>query len=147
MRMQKLPFFNFSYGGLTGNDCEAEQAVQHLRDWSLDTVSHSFRNSHRADLAVEPGYTPYMGGTRAVSPREQDCSWGSRPAIEYDGGREGRIITPPVGWLEDYWMGRFYGMIQAPSEDEPAHDQVAQRMTETSGAAPYKGPQRPPQSN
>ena len=41
MRMQKIPFFNFSYGGLTGNDCEAEQAVQHLREWSLDTVSHS----------------------------------------------------------------------------------------------------------
>ena len=76
MRMQKIPFFNFSYGGLTGNDCEAEQAVQHLREWSLDTVSHSFRNSHRADLATEPGYTPYMGGTRAISPREQRLQLG-----------------------------------------------------------------------
>ena len=25
MRMQKIPFFNFSYGGLTGNDCEADR--------------------------------------------------------------------------------------------------------------------------
>jgi hypothetical protein len=144
MRMQKLPFFNFSYGGLTGNDCEAEQAVQHLREWSLDTVSHSFRNSHRADLATEPGYTPYMGGTRAVSPREQDCSWGSRPAIEYDGGRESRIITPPVGWLEDYWMGRFYGMIQAPADDEPQELEIPPSAKMLTGAAPYNGPARPP---
>jgi hypothetical protein len=145
LRMQKLPFFNFSYGGLTGNDCEAEEAVQHLRDWSLDTVSHSFRNSHRADLAVEPGYTPYMGGTRAVSPREQDCSWGSRPAIEYDGGRGGRIITPPVGWLEDYWMGRFYGMITAAEDDDPHDLEVPPFAKGFTGAAPYNGPPRPTQ--
>ena len=125
MRMQKIPFFNFSYGGLTGNDCEAEQAVQHLREWSLDTVSHSYRNSHRADLATEPGYTPYMGGTRAISPREQSCSWGSRPAIEYDGGSGGRTITPPVGWLEDYWMGRFYGMIASAGKRRFAASRIS----------------------
>jgi hypothetical protein len=145
MRMQKLPFFNFMYGGLTGNDCEAQEAVQHLREWSLDTVSHSFRNSHRADLATEPGYTPYMGGTRAVSPREQDCSWGSRPAIEYDGGRGGRTITPPVGWLEDYWMGRFYGMIAAPVDDEPPRVETPPCAIGLTGAAAYDGPPRPSQ--
>jgi len=143
MRMQKLPFFNFSYGGLTGNDCEAEEAARHLREWSLDTVSHSFRNSHRADLATEPGYTPYMGGARAVSPREQDCSWGSRPAIEYDGGRGGQTITPPVGWLEDYWMGRFYGMIAAAQDDDPREVEVPPCARGFTGAAPYNGPPRP----
>ena len=88
-----------------------------------------------------------MGGTRAISPREQDCSWGSRPAIEYDGGRGGRTITPPVGWLEDYWMGRFYGMIRAPDNDDSQQVEVPPGATKLSGAAPYKGPPRPPQSN
>lgn len=145
MRMQKIPFFNFIYGGLTGNDCEAEQAVQHLREWSLDTVSHSYQNSHRADLAPEPGYTPYAGGTRAISPRELSCTWGSRPSIEYDGGRDGRTITPPVGWLEDYWMGRFYGMIAAPQADLPPPEWPL-NDTEPAVAAPYQGPPRPAQS-
>jgi hypothetical protein len=143
MRMQKIPFFNFVYGGLTGNDCEAEQAVQHLRDWSLDTVSHSYRNSHRDDLATEPGYTPYMGGTRAISPRELACTWGSRSAIEYDGGNGGRIVTPPVGWLEDYWMGRYYGMIAAPTTDDPTLLSVTVVDNKPKGAAPYDGPPRP----
>jgi len=144
MRMQKIPFFNFIYGGLTGNDCEAEQAVQHLREWSLDTVSHSYQNSHRADLAPEPGYTPYAGGTRAISPRELACTWGSRPSIEYDGGRDGRTITPPIGWLEDYWMGRYYGMIAAPEAQLPPFTWPSDGA-ELAAAAPYHGPPRPRQ--
>jgi hypothetical protein len=145
MRMQKIPFFNFIYGGLTGNDCEAEQAVQHLREWSLDTVSHSYRNSHRTDLATEPGYTSYTGGTRAISPRELSCTWGSRSAIHYDGGNAGRTATPPVGWLEDYWMGRYYGMIEAPATKESQLVDVPPDSVRAWGAAPYKGPPRPPQ--
>jgi hypothetical protein len=143
LRMQKIPWFNFIYGGLTGNDCEAEQAVQHLREWSLDTVNHSYRNSHRSDLATEPGYTPYMGGTRAISPRELACTWGSRSAIEYDGGNGGRTATPPVGWLEDYWMGRYYGMIQAPTTHDPKLVEVPANSIQPWGAAPYNGPKRP----
>jgi hypothetical protein len=144
MRMQKIPFFNFIYGGLTGNDCEAAQAVLHLREWSLDTVSHSYQNSHRSDLATEPGYTPYMGGTRAISPRELACTWGSRSAIQYDGGNSGRTATPPVSWLEDYWMGRYYGMVAPPTTAEPALIDVPPNSVRPWGAAPYSGPPRPP---
>lgn len=145
LRMQKIPFFNFVYGGLTGNDCEAEIAVQHLRDWSLDTVSHNYRNSHRSDLATEPNYTPYIGGTRAISPRELESSWGSRSSIQYDGGEAGQTVTPPVGWLEDYWMGRFYGMIQAPTTKDPQLLSVTPNKRQQLGAAPYDGPPRPDQ--
>ena len=140
--MQKLPWFNFIYGGLTGNDCEVEPAVQHLREWSLDTVAHRFRNSHRDDLHVEPGYTPYLGGTRAVSPREQACTWGSRSSIEYDGG-SGGTATPPVGWLEDYWMGRFFGMIEAPTAKDTKLTSLPAGTVKPWGAKPYDGPERP----
>jgi hypothetical protein len=143
MRMQKIPFFNFIYGGLTGNDCEAEQAVQHLREWPLDTVSHSYQNSHRSDLATEPGYTPYMGGTRAISPRELGCTWGSRSAIQYDGGNSGRTATPPVGWLEDYWMGRYYGMIESPAVAEAKLVDIQPNSVQRWGAEAYTGPPRP----
>ena len=143
MRMQKIPFFNFIYGGLTGNDCESVQAVQHLREWSLDTISHSYRNSHRCDLAAEPGYTPYIGDKRAISPRELTCTWGSRSAIRYDGGSGGRTATPPVGWLEDYWMGRYYGMIRAPTTDDATLVNVPSKSIQLWGAEPYRGPKRP----
>ncbi len=143
MRMQQVPFFNFIYGSLTGNDCEAPQAVQHLREWSLDLVNYTYHNSHRSDLAPRPGYVPYMGGTRAISPREIGPDFGSRSAIQYDGGDNGHAMTPPIGWLEDYWMGRYYGFIAAPKTTDPKLINVSPRATKSSGALPYDGPARP----
>jgi hypothetical protein len=140
-RIQQIPFFNFIYGALTGNDCEAAQAVQHLREWSLDLINHSYRNSHRADLATQRGYVPYCGGTRAISPRETEAKWGSRPAMQYDGGEDNKGMTPPIGWLMDYWMGRYYGFIE-PAQSDLSNTVVLQR-SRPKGAAPYDGPPRP----
>ena len=143
MRMQHIPFFNFIYGGLTGNDCEADKAVKHLREWSLDVVSHSYRNSHRCDLGPEPGYVPYQGGTRGMSPRETQAKWGSRSALGYDGGSGGRSVTAPVGWLEDYWMGRYFGIIKAPETTDAGLTRLEGRPPAQRGAKPYAGPPRP----
>jgi len=138
MRMQQVAFFNFVYGALTGNDCEAPEAVRHLREWSLELVNHSYHNSHRSDLAPRPGYVPYGGGTRGLSPRETTADWESRSALVYDGGDGGRGITPPIGWLEDYWLGRYYGFIEAPKTNvSPAFPPAVNR------ARPYLGPTRP----
>lgn len=142
-RLQQVPFFNFIYGALTGNDCEAPQAVQHLREWSLDLVNHNYRNSHRADLAPQRGYVPYCGGTRAISPRETEAKWGSRPALQYDGGEDGKGVTPPIGWLMDYWMGRYYGFIEAPRSDDHAAGALEQTGPQHAAAAAYVGPPRP----
>ncbi len=57
LRIQQVPFYNFIYGGITGNDCEVPEAVRHLREWPLDLVSHNYRNSHRTDLTTQRGYT------------------------------------------------------------------------------------------
>jgi len=142
-RIQQVPFFNFIYGALTGNDCEAPQAVQHLREWSLELVNHSYSNSHRADLTPQRGYVPYCGGTRAISPRETEAKWGSRPALQYDGGEDGKGVTPPIGWLMDYWMGRYYGFIEAPRSEDEILMSVKAPTTQYPAAAPYVGPPRP----
>lgn len=49
-RMDHTPWFNFSYGSLTGNDCESDKAVKYLRDYKLDCIEYNFRNSDRDDL-------------------------------------------------------------------------------------------------
>lgn len=145
-RLQQLPFFNFVYGAFTGNDCEAPQAVQHLREWSLDLVNHNYHNSHRSDLTPQRGYVPYAGGTRAISPRESESKWGSRSSLQYDGGENSHGVTPPIGWLEDYWMGRYYGFIEAPKTQDKELTTVQPRAGKPSGAAPYAGPPRPASS-
>jgi len=143
LRFQKLPHFNFVYGALTGNDCQIEESVMHLREWSLDTVSHRYRNSHRRDLQTEPGYRVYTLGTRAISPRESDAKWGSRSAIGYDGGQNGKGATPAVGWLEDYWMGRYYGFILPPNTNDPSLTNINDSEVCPGGAAAYQGSPRP----
>jgi hypothetical protein len=86
---------------------------------------------------------PYCGGTRAISPRETEAKWGSRPAMQYDGGESSKAVTPPIGWLMDYWMGRYYGFIKAP-ENKDADLLIDQTVaSHGKGAEPYAGPPRP----
>ena len=143
LRMQRDPFYNFIYGSITGSDCEAAQAAQYLRDWPLDLVNYSYHNSHRSDLMAQRGYVPYSGGTRFISPRELEASWGARSPTQYDGGESGRSVTPPTCWLEDYWMGRYYGFIEPPNTKDAALLTVQPRALARKGAAPYDGPPRP----
>ena len=144
MRMQKIGFFNFIYGHLSGNDCEVEEAVQHLREWPLDPTTYTYQNSHRADLQPEPGYVPYMGGSKAISPRNAVSGWGGVSAIHLDGGNGGNGITPPIAFLEDYWMGRYYGMIQAPTTKEKSLTTINPNQVDFgTRAKPYNGPPRP----
>jgi hypothetical protein len=142
-RMEHIPWLNFAYGAITGNDCDVERAVQHLREWTLNCVEHNYQNSHRDDLIPETGYVPYDGGTRAMSPRETSVKRGSRNALGYDGGANGRRVMEPTGFLRDYWMGRYHGFIEAPATTDPDLISVKPRSGEKFGAKPYNGPAKP----
>jgi hypothetical protein len=143
LRRHQLPFFNYTYGEITGNDCENPQAVRHLREWSLDLVNYSYHNSHRSDLGPMKGYVAYAGPVHVISPRESDAKWGDRSPLQYDGGENGHAVTPPIGWLEDYWMGRYYGFIEPPKTQEKNSVTLEPRKQKIRGAAPYDGPPRP----
>jgi hypothetical protein len=144
LRIQRCPFFNFIYGALTGNDCEAPEAVETLREWTLDLVNYHYANSHRADLTPQRGYTPILGMVRGLPARETGVAWASDSYLVYDGGGAGGSVEPPTNWLESYWMGRYYGMIQAPTSNDPAAIRLEPRPTKRHGAPPYDGPPRPP---
>ena len=140
-RMEHLPWYNFSYGALTGNDCEADKAVKYLREWTLDCTEHSFSNSHRDDLFLAPGYQSYEGGPKSLSPRDFCADRDGRRATELDGGRGGRRVMEPTGFLRDYWMGRYFGIIEAPKTSDPELISVKKRNLQL-GAAPFNGPAR-----
>ena len=135
--MDRSPWFNFSYGAITGNDCELEQSMRYLRDCKLDCIEYNFRNSHRNDLYIESGYTSYEGSKRSFSPRES-----SSPTV-LDGGAGGRVVREPSEFLRDYWMGRYNGFILVPSTDNPELISVKPSGLKNQGANPYDGPPRP----
>lgn len=142
-RIEHNPWFNFIYGAMTGAPCEAAQAVDHLRAWPLDLVEHPYDFTHRRDLDPPPGYVPYAHGEKPFSPRERGgYRWSSDP-FQLRGG-SGREVLDPSGWLDAYWMGRYYGMIAAPETDDPALLTVPPAPANAQpGAAPYDGPPMP----
>jgi hypothetical protein len=143
LRIEHVPWFNFVYGALTGNACEAQEAVEHLREWPLDLVIYSYQNSQRADLQTPAGYEARKGGTRTFSPRETEpMRWDHWP-MQADGGAGGRDVVEPSAWLLAYWMGRYYGFIEAPATTDPALLTVSDRAQLPRGAKPYDGPARP----
>ena len=142
-RMAHVPWFNFAYGAISGNDCEVDKAVKYLRDMTLDCVEYGYANSFRDDLYTEAGYTAYEGVPKALSPRETSMSRGGGNMINYDGGVAGKRVMEPTGFLRGYWMGRYYGMIAAPSTDSPELISVPKSSGGKYGAEPYDGPDMP----
>ncbi|MHB8522511.1 MAG: hypothetical protein ACYDH9_17380 [Limisphaerales bacterium] len=142
-RIEQATWFNFIYGALTGNDCEVEPAVAHLREWPLDLVLYSFQNSQRADRQTPPGYVAYSGGTRAFSPREREPMLWDNWTMGADGGAGGHAVMQPSAWLMAYWMGRYHGFIEAPRATDPALLTVERHRGLVLGAKPYAGPPRP----
>jgi hypothetical protein len=138
--MEHDPWFNFTYGAITGNDCELPQAVKTMREEVLDITDYSYNNSSRDDLYMEPGYTSYVGAIRAISPREN--SFGAR-TTDLDGGSGGNVIRNPAGFLDAYWMARFYGFVQAPETTDPKLISVQPSENRLQGAKPYDGPAHP----
>ncbi len=141
-RIEAVPWFHFIYGALTGNDCELPRAVGHLREWPLDLRRHAFVNSHRADLFTPKGYRMYAERPRPLSPRETEPNRWDGDFMRLDGGNNGTVVADPGGWLDAYWMGRYYGMITAPQTTDPELTSVPKRDVYL-GAKPYAGPPRP----
>ncbi|WP_338875375.1 hypothetical protein WBJ53_07110 [Spirosoma sp. SC4-14] len=142
-RADHLPWFNFTYGALTGNDCEQEQSVKFLRERVLDCRENSYFNAHRADLFIESGYTAYDGSVKTLSPREAFTDGDSRRVNQLDNTHGGNRIKDPSGFLRDYWMGRYYGFIKTPATNDPTLISVPQHAGKSGGATPYSGPARP----
>jgi len=146
-RIEALPWFNFIYGAVTGNDCELDRAVAHLREWPLDLRRISFSNSHRDDIHTPNGYRAYAGRIKPLSPRETEPNRWDGDFMRLDGGYgEGKVVADPGGWLDAYWMGRYYGMISPPKTNDPKLTTVPNRNLQL-GAEPYKGPPRPKLKN
>ncbi len=140
-RISAVPWFNFIYGALTGNDAETDRAVDHLRDWPLDLRRYQYTNSHRDDLHTPEGYREYANRPRPLSPRETEPNRWDGDFLRLDGGYS-TVIADPGGWLDAYWMGRYYGMITAPQTDDKSLTTVPERDIQV-GAKPYEGPERP----
>jgi len=140
-RLENMVWFNYVYGALTGNDMDNERCLKNLREWPLDCHSYTYTNSHRSDLNVLPkGYVNYISDTKCMSARNIGPARWDHNFMRLDGGG-GMGIHDPSGFIDAYWMARYYGMILTPDVEDEQLLTVEKRDLQL-GAKPYDGPPR-----
>ena len=116
------PFFNFTFGMLTGGDCRLDDNLFFLRDQPLDLRQWRIDNSLRDDVEVvrSPMLDP-LQLDRMLPPSERGVMrWDKNPWTVVSGDfndPEGRLESSGVFWLLPYWMGRYAGYIEAPTSE------------------------------
>jgi hypothetical protein len=109
------PYFNFTYGAFSDQDPQINGSIAYLKDTSLDLVRWRIDNSQREDIQlVHVPEIEHIQTSRLMPPSEGGVMrWDNNPwiAIQGDGGY---TESDGVYWLLPYWMGRYYGFIQAP---------------------------------
>jgi len=142
-RIEQVPRYNYTYGAITGNDCEQEQSMKHMREWQLDCIGYNYTNSYRADLDTPNDYRAYENGSKAMTPREIKVTRNSRYVMVLDGGNNGNLVQEPNSFILDYWFGRYHNLIEAPTTNDPELISVKSSGDKNLGAKPYDGPKRP----
>ncbi len=114
-REEDSPFFNFVYGALTGQRCEAEKSLETLQEWPWELISWRCDNSQRTDIAfrsINISNRPKSESTTVVPAGERHLErWNGNP-YELEGGSiDGREEEDGSAWLLPYWMGRYHGLL------------------------------------
>ncbi|MBQ3602539.1 MAG: hypothetical protein IJA02_01710 [Clostridia bacterium] len=136
-RVERSPMFNITYGALTNNNCDIENAAKSLSEMNLDLIRWPVFNSHRKDIVWDTEQEAMGVPAQLKYPVE----YSSRVLTHYDGnpfvcdsgveefvevnskdvnrtlilpgtsGANGMRAMMPYIYLLPYWMGRYYGLL------------------------------------
>lgn len=112
-RPEHCPLWNFIYGALTGNHCDADEAILTLEQIPMDLISWTIRNSQRADIKLDesPGRFREPQSLVAIPADERPVmKWNGNP-YRLDGGNDGRSEDDGAFYLIAYWLGRYHGLV------------------------------------
>ncbi len=135
-KIERSPMFNITYGALTNNPCDIENAAKSLSEMNLDLIRWPVFNSYRKDIVWDTEQEEMGAPAQLKYPVE----YGSRVLVHYDGnqcvcdsgceefvnvntktvnrtstlpstGANGTRAMMPYIYLLPYWMGRYYGLL------------------------------------
>ncbi len=135
-KIERSPMFNITYGALTHNPCDIENAAKSLSEMNLDLIRWPVFNSYRKDIVWDTEQEAMGAPAQLKYPVE----YGSRVLVHYDGnqcvcdsgcqefvnvnnktvnrtstlpstGASGMQAMMPYIYLLPYWMGRYYGLL------------------------------------
>lgn len=110
---ERSPLFNFVYAIEMPQWAHVADGVDTLQRWPLDLRNFAVRNSHRADVIVNPLNSRH-GQRTLVLPVPIDErvpeKWNHDPYVADDGG-DGRHEESGAEWLLPYWMAVYHKLI------------------------------------
>ena len=135
-KIERSPMFNITYGALTNNPCDIENAAKSLSEMNLDLIRWPVFNSYRKDIVWDTEQEAMGAPAQLKYPVE----YSSRVLVHYDGnqcvcdagceefvnvndkivnrtstlpstGANGMSASMPYIYLLPYWMGRYYGLL------------------------------------
>lgn len=111
-RPEKNPLWNFIYAMTGAEEFDLAETVWSLKEFPLDMIGWSVRNSHRKDLEfIEPNFRDQT--TRSVlPPDERPMSKYNGNAFRLDGGNNGSSEYSGDIFLLPYWLGRYLKIIR-----------------------------------
>ena len=111
-RPEKNPLWNLIYAMTGAEEFDLEETIWSLKEFPLDMIGWSVRNSHRKDLEfIEPNFRNQT--TRSVlPPDERPMSKYNGNAFRLDGGSGGSREYSGDIFLLPYWLGRYLRIIE-----------------------------------
>ena len=135
-KIERSPMFNITYGALTNNPCDIENAAKSLSEMNLDLIRWPVFNSYRKDIVWDTEQEAMGAPAQLKYPVE----YSSRALVHYDGNQcvcdagceefvnvndkivnrtstlpssnaNGMRASMPYIYLLPYWMGRYYGLL------------------------------------
>jgi len=111
-RPEKNPLWNFIYADTGAGEFDLEESIWTLKEFPLDTIGWTVRNSSRKDLDFLPPNFRGQTTKTVLSPDERPMSKHNGNGFDLDGGDAGREEFAPDIYLLPYWLARYLGVIR-----------------------------------
>jgi hypothetical protein len=117
-RPEREPVMNLTYAMTGAKEFDLDETVWWLQKHPIDHISWKIENSHRHDIEKLPANFRNQITKEVISPAEAgvDKHAANRFGLTDRRGNGSSAQTPGDIWLLPYWMGRYLGVISAPSE-------------------------------
>lgn len=111
-RPEKNPLWNLLYAATGAEQFDLEESIWSLKEFPLDTISWTVRNSHRKDVELLAPNFRHQSTNIVLPPDERPMSKYNGNAFRLDGGDDGREEFSGDIFLLPYWLGRYLGNIR-----------------------------------
>jgi hypothetical protein len=116
-RPEKNSLWNFCYAMTGAKDFDLDESIWHLREFPLDMIEYKTENSHRRDIElIEPGFWGQLTA-EVLPPDERPELKHNRNLFKLDAPDRKTELSAGDTYLLPYWMGRYLGVISAPTKD------------------------------